>query len=180
MRLMMTGLLATALLAQAAAAKPAPAKPAATPHKITAAEPSFDARNPSNLVELLAALDAHAEIVRTQDDAVMLKVSSPAGGFQAQFGGCDAHGRACAGLQFDASADQRTATLAEINRFNQSSLTCRMIQDPSGKPHVLYSTLVFASTGRPEMLTQIDAWRGCIADFGSFLKDPTAYLASAP
>jgi hypothetical protein len=30
------------------------------------------------------------------------------------------------------------------------------------------------------MLTQIDAWRGCIADFGSFLKDPTAYLASAP
>lgn len=152
--------------------------PAAAAH--AGSEGAFDARNPFDLIELLGSLDAHAEIVKTEGDGVMLKVASPAGAFQAQFAGCDAHGRACSALQFDAVADQRTATLAEINRFNQSSLTCRMIQDAAGKPHVLYSALVHAGEPRSALLDDINGWRGCIADFGAFLKDPPGYLASAP
>jgi hypothetical protein len=188
-------LLACAAMLAAAAAKPAPkaapAKTAAAAPKPSSPKPEvvrpaparaagFDARNPQTLIDLLAGLGARGEIVRAQDDGVMLKVTSPAGSFQAQFAGCDAHARACAALQFDASADARTATLAEINRFNQSSLACRMIQDNSGKPHVLYSALVSTGETPAQMLGDIDAWRGCIGDFGAFLKDPTGYLASAP
>ena len=169
---------------QKAAPKPAAAKPAApmptVVKPVAAKAEAFDARNPQTLIDLLAGLDAKAEIVRTQDDGVMLKVISPAGSFQAQFAGCDSHARACAAVQFDASAEARTATLAEINRFNQSSLICRIVQDNAGKPHVLYSALVSPGEGRAQMLGDIDAWRGCIGDFGAFLKDPTGYLASAP
>jgi hypothetical protein len=181
-------LAATALLAgagpkaasKAAAPKPAPAKAAAVHAKAETSDAAFDARNPSNLIDILTAAGAHAEIARTEGDGVMLKVSSPAGSFQAQYAGCDAHGRSCVALEFDAGSEQRTAALAEINRFNQSSLTCRMIQDAAGKPHVLYSTLVFAETSRARMTAEVDGWKGCIAEFGAFLKDPTGYLASAP
>ncbi len=180
-------LLAAAVLAAGAAPKPTAPKPApakAQPVKAQTAkpvrDPTFDARNPSNLIEVLAAANAHGEIARTEGDGVMLKVTSPAGSFQAQFAGCDTHGRGCLALGFDASANQRTATLAEINRFNQSSVTCRIVQDQAGKPHMLFSTLLFAETSRGEMIGQIDGWRGCLADFGDFLKDPTGYLASAP
>jgi hypothetical protein len=30
------------------------------------------------------------------------------------------------------------------------------------------------------MTAEVDGWKGCIAEFGTFLKDPTGYLASAP
>lgn len=179
-----TALLAAATLVMGAA--PAAKQPASksVAVKPPAAKPAptgaFDARNPSNLIEVLAAADAKAEIVKAEAGGVILKVTSPAGAFQAQFAGCDEHGRACAALQFDAASEKRTATLAEINRFNQSSLTCRMIQDQTGKPHVLYSTLVFAADSRAETVGQIDAWRGCIAAFGDFIKDPNGYLASVP
>ena len=178
-------LLAAATLLAAAAPKPsaqkaAATRPAAVHPKPAAIETNFDAANPATLIQLLGELDAKAEAVRSDGDSVMLKITSPAGAFQAQFAGCDAHGRACAALQFDAASTQRTATLAEINRFNQSSLTCRMIQDRDGKPHIVYSALVSPEKPRSDLLSEINAWRGCIADFGAFLKDPTGYLASAP
>ncbi|MET0275191.1 MAG: hypothetical protein ABW360_19560 [Phenylobacterium sp.] len=166
-----------------AAQKPAPkasAPRAAAPKAAPAAKAApFDATDPASLITLLASLDAKAEVAGKQSDGVLLKVTSPAGGFQAAYGGCNAQGRACAALQFDASA-QRGVTISQINDFNQSSLSCRIFQDRTGKPHVLYSTLVFASDSRQEMLTQIAAWRGCLGDFGAFLKDPPGYLASAP
>jgi hypothetical protein len=161
---------------KAAPAKAAPARPAAN------AGPTgpFDARDPASLVTLLTGLDAKAEIAGRADDGVLVKVTSPAGAFQSQFAGCNPQGRACAAVQFDAPAVQRTATLAEINGFNQSSLTCRIFQDKAGKPHMLYSTLLFATDGRQEMLAHVGAWQGCLANFGAFLNDPPGYLASAP
>jgi hypothetical protein len=185
-----TALLIAAALAAcsaAAAGKPAPHKAApvakpATAAPVPAAPPTgpFDAREPGNLIALLTSLDAKAQVASRDKDGVLLKVTSPVGGFDVQYAGCNQQGRACAGLQFDASAEAKTATLAEINGFNQSSLACRIYQDKAGKPHVVYSSLVFASSSRQDMLTHINAWRGCISDFGGFLKDPPGYLASAP
>jgi hypothetical protein len=174
-RLFPVSLALIALIAGGAAApgKSPPAKPAAKPA-------AFDARDPASLAALLATLDAKAEVAGKEADAVLLRVSSPAGSFLVQYAGCNAQGRACSGLQFDASSAQRTSTLAEVNGFNQSSLACRIYQDREGKPHVLYSTLLFAADTRQEALTHISAWRGCLADFGAFLKDPPGYLASAP
>ena len=189
-----TALLTCAAMLAAAAPKAATRK-AAPPKPAAAAAPGarpvivkpdpakgapFDAGNPQDLVDLLAGLDAKAQIIGAQEDGVMLRVTSPAGSFQAQFAGCDTHARSCKAVQFDASAQARTATLAEINRFNQSSMVCRMIQDNTGKPHVLYSALVSAAKTPDQMLGDINAWRSCIGDFGAFLKDPTGYLASAP
>lgn len=171
-------LLAAAVLLAAAAPKPSARK--AAPPKPAAVDTDFNASNPASLIQVLSGLDAHGEIVRSNGDSVMLKVTSPAGAFEVQFAGCDAHGRTCAALQFDAASTQRTATLAEINRFNQSSLTCRMIQDRDGKPHIVYSALVSPDEPRSDLLSDINAWRGCIGDFGTFLKDPAGYLASAP
>lgn len=182
-------LLAAALLAGAAgpapkapAAKPAAAKPA--PAKSAASKPAaqgpYDAQDPASLIALLASLDAKAEVTRKEGDAVILKVTSPAGGFEAQMAGCNAQGRACAAMQFDASAERASPTLPQINSFNQTSIACRIVQDRGGKAHVLYSALVFASDSRQDALTHIAAWRGCLGDFGAFLKDPTGYLASAP
>lgn len=170
---------------RAAAHRPAPAKPAAS---ATAAAPvgpalpsgPFDAREPSDLAALLGALDAKAEVAARDADNVVLKAVSPAGAFAVQFGGCNQQGHVCKAMQFDASAEAKTATIAELNGFNQSSLTCRLYQDKAGKPHVLYSSLVFASTSRQDMLTHVNAWRGCLADFAAFLKDPPGYLAAAP
>jgi len=181
-------LIAAALAASSAVAapKPAPHKaapaPKATPAPAAAAPAGapFDAREPGNLVALLASLDAKAQVTSHDKDGVLIKVTSPVGGFDVQYAGCNPQGRVCAALQFDASAQAKTATIAEINAFNQSSLACRIYQDKAGKPHVLYSSLVFASSSRQDMLMHINAWRGCIADFGGFLKDPPGYLASAP
>jgi hypothetical protein len=184
-----TALLAAALLtaaaapaAKPAAPKPTAAKPAAP--KPAAAKPAgggaFDARDPAATIGLLATLDAKGEVVEKQSDGVLIKVTSPAGAFQVQFAGCNAQGRACSALQFDATDQQQAATVSQINDFNQSSLSCRIFQDRTGKPHVLYSALVFSADARQEMLTHIAAWRGCLGDFGAFLKDPPGYLASAP
>lgn len=177
-------LAAAALLMIGAGHKTAPraaqVKPAPAQAKSEAPDPTFDARNPSSLIEVLRAADAQATIAATEGDAVILKVTSQVGDFAVRFSGCDAHGRACSAVLFDAGSEKRTATLSEFNRFNQTSLTCRMIQDPTGKPHILYSALVFSDTPRARMVGEIDAWRGCIADFSDFLRDPNGFLASAP
>jgi hypothetical protein len=193
---MMTRALATlaavlAVWATAAAALAAAPKAAVQPaHKPAAAAPKapapavaagpFDSRNPANLIALLASMGAQGAVTTHQDDVVALKITNPGYSFAAQYAGCDSQGRACKALAFSGVSDARTATLAQINSFNQTSINCHAYQDNAGKPHAWYSTLVFPSTTREDMVTHIGAWQGCWASFGAFLKDPTAYLAAAP
>jgi len=174
--------------AQKPAAAPAPKesapkeKEAAQAHAEAppAASGPFDARNPSTLIALLASMGAKGEVASKDEDMVALKVTNPAYSFSAQFAGCDAQGRACKAVAFSGVSDARTATLPQINAFNQTSINCHAYQDNAGKPHAWYSTLVFPSTTHDDMVTHIGAWQGCWGSFGEFLKNPTAYLAAAP
>jgi hypothetical protein len=185
-------LIAAAVLAtggapkKAAPAKPAPAaKPAAeaaapAPAK---AQPAgdFDARNPQNLAALLGGAGGKAQVTRQDEDSVLVTVTSTAADFSMQFAGCDTHGRACKAVLFDYLADSKTGpTFNQLNAFNQTSALCRGYEDKTGKPHVVYSTLLFAGDSQGRMTEQFRAWTGCIGEFRNFLKDPNAYLASAP
>lgn len=160
----------------AAKAAPKPAAPAGKP----APAGFVDARDPASMVVLLAAAGAKGEIAHREADSVFLAVTSATVSFTAQFAGCDAQGRKCAVVLFDNQNAGPSPTLGQINSFNQTSATCRSYQDKAGKAHVLYSTLLFASDSSERITQQLAAWRGCLAEFGSFVKDPTAYLAEAP
>jgi hypothetical protein len=161
------------------AAKPAAAKPA--PAKATAAPvANFDARNPASVVELMNAGGGKAAIARKDPDTVLVTVTSVAANFSLQFAACDAQGRACKAAQFDYMEDKAGPTFAQVNAFNQTSATCRATEDRAGKPHVLYSTLLFEDEPYDHFRTHVLAWTGCIGEFRNFLKDPSAYLASAP
>jgi Putative bacterial sensory transduction regulator len=140
----------------------------------------FDARDPAGLIALLARLEAKAEVASRSDDAVHLRVTTPAYGFNIDFAGCDRQGRACRAVAFHTISEGRRASLAEINGFNQTSITCRLYLDPAGKPHVQYAALVSRNDTPEETLTHIGAWQGCLSSFNEFLSDPTGYLASAP
>lgn len=144
------------------------------------ADQPYDAADPASLVALLADLDASASIVETADDAVFLRVASPAFGFNVRFAGCDTKGRNCKAVAFETLSEARTATVAQLNAFNQTSLNCRVWRDRTGRPHVMYATLVFPQDAREEMVAHLGAWRGCAATFVEFLMDPNAYLATAP
>jgi hypothetical protein len=185
----MTVLAAAALLMAAAAPKPAPKAPAGKPSAAAKPAPAkatpspvanFDARNPASVVELLNAGGAKAAIARKDTDAVLVTVASVAANFSLQFAACDAQGRACKAVQFDSLVEAPGPTFAQLNAFNQTSAMCRGTEDKTGKPHVLYSTLLFADDTYDHFRTQISAWTGCIGEFRNFLKDPSAYLASAP
>ena len=182
-------LVAAAVLAMGAAprkpapAKPAPAKPAAAAPAAARPEPAgdFDARNPQSQISLLGAAGGKAQVAHQEDDAVLVIVTSTAADFSMQFAGCDAHGRACKAVLFDNLASDRPGpTFNQLNAFNQTSALCRGFEDKTGKPHVLYSTLLFEGDSRLRMAEQFRAWTGCIGEFRNFLKDPNAYLASAP
>jgi hypothetical protein len=184
-----TALIAAAALAMGAApaAKPAASKPAAGKPAATAkpaAKPSqqgpFDARDPASLIAMLGGMDAKAEVARAADDAVFLKVTTPAYAFAVQYAGCDAQKRGCKALAFTTQSDKRTATVASLNSFNQTSITCRVWQDNQGKPHVMYSALLTPGLSREDMRLHLGAWQGCLANFGEFLSDPAGYLAAAP
>ena len=157
----------------AASSKPAPARPKAP------AMP-FDARDPGGLVALLTSAGADAKIARKEDDAVLVTVTSVAADFSVQFASCDRQGRACRAALFDNLGGETSPTLAQLNAFSQGSVMCRAYQDRAGKPHVAYSTLLFADDSRERMTVQLAAWQGCIGEFRNFLKDPTGYLAAAP
>ena len=158
-----------------ATAKPAAGKPAAP-----RASGPFDARDPASLIAFLGTLDAKGQITETSGDGVDLSVTTPAFSFGAHYAGCDERAKACKGLAFTALSEQKRATLAQLNGFNQSSMTCRVFMDSAGKSHVMYSTLVSVQDTREEMRTHLSAWQGCMASFGDFLRDPNAYLAAAP
>ena len=76
--------------------------------------------------------------------------------------------------------EQPGPSFAQLNAFNQTEALCRGYEDKTGKPHVLFSTLLFADDPYEHFRTEMQAWTGCIADFRNFLKDPNGYLASAP
>ena len=157
-----------------AASKPAPIKPAAAPIA------DFDARNPSSVMAILNLGGAKATLVSKDTDAVLLNVTSVAANFTVFFASCDAQGRACKALQFDYSDDKPGPTFAQLNAFNQTSAMCRAYEDRASKPHVVYSTLLFADDPFEHFRTETLAWTGCIGEFRNFLKDPNGYLASAP
>ena len=178
-------LIAAAVLMTAAAPKKAPApaaKPAAAKPATARAEPpgEFDARNPQNLAALLNTAGGKAQVARQEDDAVLVTVTSAAADFSMQFAGCDAHGRACKVVLFDNLTDKAGPSFAQLNAFNQTSAMCRGYEDKTGRPHVVYSTLLFADDTKARLRQQFLAWTGCIGDFRNFLKDPNAYLAAAP
>jgi hypothetical protein len=141
---------------------------------------AFDPRDPDSLVALLGSMDANATVAQRNESTVKLQVATPNYSFGAEFVDCSAGGKGCKGLAFTASSQDQRATLAQLNSFNQTSITCRLFQDRAGKAHVLYSTLLSAGDTREEMRTHLGAWQGCLASFGAFLQDPNGYLATAP
>jgi hypothetical protein len=162
--------------AKAATARPKPAAPAAKP----ASDASFDARDPASLIAILVAAGAKGQVARKEADGVFVTVTSTAADFSMQFAGCDAQGRKCKAVLLDSLGGDARPTPAQLNAFNQTSVMCRGYQDKASKPHVVYSTLLFPDDSKDRVRTQFAAWQGCIGDFRDFLKDPDAYLSSAP
>ena len=184
-----TALIAAAVLAMGVAPKPAaqkarPAKPALA--KPTPAKPAvspianFDARNPASVMAVLNSGGGKANLVQKDTDTVLVTFASIAANFTVQFEACDAQGRACKAIAFDSLLDLPGPSFAQLNAFNQTSVMCRGYEDKSGKPHIVYSTLVFADEPYEHFRTEMLAWTGCIGEFRNFLKDPNGYLASAP
>jgi hypothetical protein len=170
---------AAALCMGAQAAKAPPAKtPPAKAAPVTPVAPT-DPQNPQTTIALLGALGAKATVTERGEDGVRFKVETPHYGFAGEFAGCDRQGRKCKALAFSTQGAS-TPTMAELNAFNQTSLTCRVWQDKAGKPHVMYSALLSPTDNEAVLQTHLGAWQGCLAEFGDFLKDPKAYLAVAP
>jgi len=188
-----TALIACAILTTAAAAPKAPSpkaaapkaaasKATAAPAKAAAVSPvaNFDARNPQSVMAVLNSSGGKATLVTRDGDIVLLNFVSPAANFTLQFESCDAQGRACKAVAFDFFVDQPGPTFAQLNAFNQTSVMCRGYEDKTGKPHMVYSTLLFVDDPYEHFRTQMLAWTGCIAEFRNFVHDPNGYLASAP
>ena len=158
----------------AAAARPAPVR--ATPAPV----PGFDARYPVSVAALMNLGGGKAQIVRQDEDSVLVTVNSVAANFTLQFTACSPQGRACNAVLFDYADDKPGPTFSQVNAFNQTSAMCRSFEDKAGKAHVVYSTLLFADDSFDHFRTEVAAWEGCIGEFRNFLKDPNGYLASAP
>ena len=171
--------LAAAATAAAAPKPGATPAPAAKPAAAAAPARAGDVRDPATLSDVLAGLGAKTAVARREGDAVFMTVTFPAEAFSAQFAGCDAQGRACQAVLFDRQGGQSAPSLAQLNAFNQTSVMCRLYQDRAGRAHVQYSALLFASDGRAQLATHLNAWRGCIGEFEAFLKDPAGFLAGA-
>jgi len=157
------------------AAKASPAKPVA---KAPPASP-YDARNPQGMMDILGSAGAKVQTSRREADSVFVTVTSTAANFSLQFAGCNAQGRACQAALYDSLLDGGSATLAQINGFNQTSVFCRVYQDKTGKPHAIYAALLVESDTRQTALTHLAAWQGCLGEARDFLRDPVAYLANA-
>jgi hypothetical protein len=152
--------------AEAAAAKPAPVK-----------APAFDARRPADIIALLAAMDANAEILRKDQGQIFMKVTTPGGGFGTQMVGCDEVTGTCRAIALFSAFSSRSVNMAQINDYNRSQLTCRGIMTPSGEPSVMYAALLNARMTREEMREHVGVWQGCLTGFGEFIRDPVAFLS---
>ena len=176
-----TALIAAAVLCTGAAARPAAkAAPAKAAKPVVSPVANFDARNPASVIAVLNSGGGKATQLQKDADTVLVGFVSIAANFTAQFEACDAQGRSCKAIEFDASLDLPGPSFAQLNAFNQTSVMCRGYEDKSGKPHIVYSTLVFADEPYDHFRSQMLAWTGCIGEFRNFLKDPNGYLASAP
>ena len=160
--------------AKAAPGKAAPAKPAVSPIA------NFDARNPQSVMAVLNSGGGKATQLQKDADTVLVGFVSIAANFTVQFEACDAQGRACKAIEFDSLLELPGPSFAQLNAFNQTSVMCRGYEDKTGKPHVVYSTLLFPDEPYDHFRNQMLAWTGCIGEFRNFLKDPNGYLASAP
>jgi hypothetical protein len=165
-----TGMLSP-VAAEAAAAKPAPAK--AAPAKA----PAFDARRPADVIAVLGAMDAKAEIVRKDQGQMFMKVTTPGGGFGAQMVGCDEAFTTCRAVALFSAFSRKGVNMAQINDYNRSQLTCRGIMTPSGEPSVMYAALLNARITRDEVREHVGVWQGCLTGFGEFIQDPIGFLS---
>lgn len=169
-----------ALLALAAPPALAQPKPAAkAPAGKASAKAAFDARNPASLISLLTAMDAKAERGPTGDGSVTLKVSTPGGGFGAQFVGCDAKGEACRGVAFSTAFERRGATLAQLNMFNRTQIACRGFLTDDGRSNVMYSAMLTSRLSAEDMRQHLGIWQGCLVTFNQFTADPVRFLAGS-
>jgi hypothetical protein len=164
----------------APATKPAPAKPAPAKPAIPSPVANFDATNPTSVIAVLNSGGGKASFAQKDTENVLVTFVSLAANFTALFASCDAQGRNCKAVEFDSLVDQAGPSFAQMNAFNQTSAMCRAYEDKSGKPHIVYSTLLFADDPYEHFRTEMLAWTGCIGEFRNFLKDPNGYLASAP
>lgn len=162
-----------ALAAAPAAARPAP-KPAAAPAPKAA---TLDARDPSALIGVLAAMGAKAETTKSPAGKVLANVETPGGGFGLQFVDCDPAGKACKGVAFFSAFDRKGATVAQMNSFNRDQVVCRGFIGDDGRPDVVYSTLLTVRMNADDLKQHVGVWQGCLATFAEFTNDPAAFLA---
>lgn len=169
-------IIAAALAVAAGAAQAQTAKkPAPAPAKAAA----FDARDPASVAAYLTTLGATAKPSPGQG-AGFYDVTTPGGNFGLQFVGCDKTGKACEALAFSTAFERKGATMAHLNAFNRSQVSCRGFMGDDGRPNVMYSTLVTARMPAEEMRLHVGAWQGCLALFSEFSRDPAGFLARQP
>lgn len=157
----------TGMAAPAAKSKaPPPPRPAA-----------FDARRPADIVALLAAMDAKAEVARQGNGQIFMTVTTPGGGFGAQMVGCEGEVATCRAAALYTAFSRKSVNLAQINDYNRSQLTCRGIMTPTGEPSVMYAILLNERMSREEMREHIGVWQGCLTGFGEFIQDPIGFLS---
>lgn len=152
--------------ADAAAAKPPPPK-----------APAFDARRPADVIALLAAMEAKADIARQGEGQVFMNVTTPGGGFGAQMVGCDETFAACRAIALYSAFSRKGVNMVQINDYNRSQLTCRGIMTPSGEPSVMYAVLLNGRMTREELREHVGVWQGCLSGFGEFIQDPIGFLS---
>jgi hypothetical protein len=165
--------------ARAPAHRPAPKPLAAAPAHPAAASAGTDSTDPATMIAVLQGAGAKAQAARKDVDGVLVTVTSPLANFSVQYAQCDPQGRGCKAAVLDSQA-AGSPSLVQINGYNQASAMCRGYMDKSGKAHVVMSMLLFATDTHERLVTELAAWQGCLADFGSFARDPVAYLANAP
>ncbi|MFM8376706.1 MAG: YbjN domain-containing protein [Phenylobacterium sp.] len=168
--------LAAAPLTPAAAVAATPAK-APAPKTSAPRTPAFDARRPPDVIALLAAMEAKAEIGRKANGQVFMTVTTPGGGFGAQMVGCDEAFATCRAIALYSAFSRKGVTMAQINDYNRSQLTCRGIMTPSGEPSVMYAVLLNGRMTRDELREHVGVWQGCLSGFGEFIQDPIGFLS---
>lgn len=161
------------------AAKPDAPKPAAKPPAPKPATPkiAFDARDPDALITLLGTMQAKATVKAKTNHSVSLDVTTPGGGFGAQFVDCDASGKGCQGVAFSTAFERTGVTLAHVNMFNRTQIACRAYLTDDNKPNVMYSAMITSRLSSDEMKQHIGAWQGCLALFNEFTADPVRFIS---
>ena len=167
-----------ALSLAAAFVTPATSRAATPPAKASAPKaPPFDARRPADVIAVLGAMEAKADIVRQDQGQVFMKVTTPGGGFGAQMVGCGETFASCRAVALFSAFSRKGVNMAQINDYNRSQLTCRGIMTPSGEPSVMYAVLLNGRMTREDLREHVGVWQGCLSGFGEFIQDPIGFLS---